>query len=146
MTVLSRWHKVSALIKQYFRFNLIGILGIFVQLTVLTVLTHLAKMHYLAATVFGVEAAVIHNFVWHERWTWAHRAQGGTKEMLQRLLRFNATTGTMSILGNLFFMKIFVGFVRLPVLPSNLLTVGCCNVLNFTVSEYFVFRSNRVQQ
>ena len=146
MTQLSRWEKAKAVGRQWLKFNAVGAMGILVQLIILTIMTHLARINYLVSTMLGVEAAVIHNFVWHERWTWAHRAQGGTKEMLQRLMKFNFTTGAFSILGNLFFMRIFVGSLRMAVLPANLLTIGACNFLNFAVSELFVFRSQRLQQ
>ena len=100
---MTPFEKGRNLLKQWLKFNAVGAMGIVVQLVVLSILTHLARMNYLLATFFGVEAAVLHNFVWHERWTWAHRVYGGTREMLQRLLKFNFTTGLFSIVANLFF-------------------------------------------
>lgn len=146
ITAPSRWSRLQALVRQWLKFNAIGAIGILVQLAVLTVLTHLVRMNYLLATLFGVEAAVLHNFIWHERWTWAHAAHGGTKQMLLRLLKFNSTTGVFSIFGNLIFMRIFVGSLRMPVLPANLVTICACNLVNFGVSHYFVFRSHRAHR
>lgn len=146
MTGPSKLTRAKGLVQQWLKFNAVGAMGIVVQLIVLTILTHVVRINYLLATFFGVEAAVLHNFVWHERWTWAQHVQGGTKEMLLRLAKFNFTTGTFSILGNLGFMRIFVGTFRMPVLPANLLAIGVCNLLNFAVSHYFVFRSHRLQQ
>jgi putative flippase GtrA len=142
----SKWNRAGKLARQWLKFNAIGAIGIMVQLAVLTLLTHGLRMNYLLATLFGVEAAVLHNFIWHERWTWSHAARGGPKDTLIRLLKFNFTTGIFSIFGNLFFMRIFVGSLRVPVLPANLVTIAACNLLNFTVSHYFVFGSRRLQQ
>jgi putative flippase GtrA len=54
-------------------FNIVGLIGIGVQLVMLVVLKGWLGIHYLAATVLAVEAAILHNFIWHERWTWVDR-------------------------------------------------------------------------
>ncbi len=46
----------------------IGLIGFGVQLATLALLV-LAGWPYLVATCVAVEAAVLHNFAWHERWT-----------------------------------------------------------------------------
>jgi putative flippase GtrA len=60
---------------RWFKFNLVGGMGIGVQLLVLLALKTGLGMTYLVATGLAVEAAVIHNFLWHERFTWADRGQ-----------------------------------------------------------------------
>ncbi len=40
---------------------------------VFAALTLLLGPHYLVATALAVEMAVLHNFFWHRRWTWADR-------------------------------------------------------------------------
>lgn len=42
------------------------------------------------ATVLGVEAAIISNFTWHERWTFRHRDR--SKPRLLRFAQFNTTS------------------------------------------------------
>src|SRR5207237_721408 len=80
-------------------FACVGGLGFAVQIAVVAALTGLAGWHGAAATAAGVEAAVLHNFVWHCRWTWRDRADvgGGTAA---RLLRFHLANGLTSIAGN----------------------------------------------
>jgi len=51
------------------RFNAVGIMGAALQVAALSLLVTLG-MHYLVATALAVEAAVLHNYVWHRRWTW----------------------------------------------------------------------------
>ncbi len=130
----------EAVVIRWIKFSSIGALGIGVQLVALTILTGLFKINYLIGTFLAVEAAVLHNFIWHERWTWGDRSRGGTREMLGRLLRFNFSTGALSIGGNLLLMRIFVGYLHLHYLPANLIAIGCCNIANFLVSHHFVFR------
>ena len=73
---------------RWMRFNLVGAVGIGVQLAMLWLLTALG-VPYLMATALAVETAVLHNFLWHQRFTWADRSPGPAS----RLLRFNLTTG-----------------------------------------------------
>src|SRR5436190_21825889 len=46
--------------------------GFVLQALMLQVLVA-AGLPYLLATALAVEGAILHNFVWHERWTWADR-------------------------------------------------------------------------
>src|SRR5213596_3527727 len=84
----------NAVLQRFARFSAVGAGGVIVQTVTLGVLLRIAGMHYLTATAVAVEASVLHNFVWHRRWTWADRRGGRTSAML---LRFNLTTGAMSI-------------------------------------------------
>jgi len=60
------------------KFNLVGGIGIVVQFGVLFLLKSVLHFEYLAATAIAVEAAVVHNFVWHEQFTWADRTKIGS--------------------------------------------------------------------
>jgi putative flippase GtrA len=126
---------------RWLKFNLVGAIGITVQLIVLTLLKSEAHVHYLVATALAVEAAVIHNFIWHERFTWSDRVQRGWRDSLLRFLKFNGTTGAFSIAGNLLLMRMLVGAAHLPYLPANIASIATCSVINFMVSEWFVFRA-----
>lgn len=130
---------------RWLKFNFVGAVGIIVQLIALTILKSGLGLHYLLATGLAVETAVIHNFLWHERFTWLDRKTGGRNEMLLRLVRFNLSTGLISIVGNLVLMKALVGHLRLNYLLANIVAIGTCALLNFLVSDQFVFRKLRPQ-
>ncbi|HVO81634.1 MAG TPA: GtrA family protein [Terriglobales bacterium] len=121
---------------RWLKFNFVGGLGIGVQLLVLAVLKSGLHLGYLIATALAVEAAVVHNFVWHERFTWADREAASR---LARFLKFNLTTGMFSILGNLLLMKLLVGVASLNYLVANIITIAACSLVNFVVSDSFVF-------
>ena len=123
---------------RFLRFNGVGVLGFALQLGVLALLLR-GGVHYLAATVLAVELAVLHNFAWHERWTWRDRpADASTRAA--RLWRFHASNGLISLAGNLVLMRLLVGLVGMPPVPANLLSVLLCALVNFTASDRFVFR------
>jgi len=118
------------------KFSLVGALGIAVQLAALWLMTRLT-FHYLLATAFAVESAVLHNFLWHQRFTWSDRSPNGQTKV--RLLRFHLSNGAVSFLGNLLLMRLFVGLFGLPVIPANLLAIGSCALINFLLSDRWVF-------
>lgn len=124
----------------WLKFNAVGLIGIGVQLIVLTLLKTGLGMNYLAATVIAVETAVFHNFVWHERWTWREQTRVNTGGVLGRLLRFNLTNGLISIGGNLLLMWVFVSYLHLHYFLANMLAIGTCSILNFLASDRLVFR------
>jgi len=121
---------------RWLKFNAVGAGGIVVQLAALTLLKSGLRIDYLAATALAVEAAVIHNYFWHERFTWADRTRGNS---WTRFLKFNLTTGLFSIVGNVLVMKVFVGGVHLNYFVANILTIATCSIVNFLVSDRFVF-------
>lgn len=126
---------------RWIKFNLVGGVGIGVQLAALWLLTS-AGLPYLLATALAVEAAVLHNFLWHERFTWADRREGGMGEAMARLLRFNLTNGAVSIIGNLLLMRLLVGEVHLPPLVANLISVAVCAIANFLLADRWVYRTD----
>jgi dolichol-phosphate mannosyltransferase len=128
--ILARWMK----------FNLVGAIGIGVQLIALWILTTFG-IGYLFATGLAVEAAVLHNFIWHERFTWRDRADGRISGSLGRLCSFNLTTGAVSILGNLVVMRLLVGGTHLRPMIANLISIAVCSLANFIVSDRWVFRA-----
>jgi putative flippase GtrA len=220
--------RISTLVR-WCKFNFVGAVGILVQFSVLFLLKSVLHFNYLAATALAVEAAVVHNFFWHERFTWADRnkadrnkadrtkpwrikservrsswgghASGakaqnppralfaalmrcGTQERaaencvaeakartkskaagksarstqtnmdtliqkcaarelrslrVARFVRFNLTTGLVSIGGNLGMMRVMVGRVHMNYLAVNGIAIAVCSLVNFAVSDGWVF-------
>lgn len=129
----------TSVLLRWFKFNFVGGIGIGVQFAVLFFLRSILNFNYLLATAIAVEAAVIHNFVWHEQFTWSDRVESSWRRSLPRLVRFNLTTGAVSILGNLALMKILVGEGHMNYLLANAIAIALCSIANFLVSEEWVF-------
>jgi len=131
---------VTTTLRHWLKFNAVGIIGVVVQLLVLAILKTALGMNYLVATVLAVEAAILHNFVWHERWTWIERTTK-VRGRFKRLLRFNTANGLISLVGNIGMMWLLVSKFQLHYLLSNLLAVIVCSLINFLVSDRLVFNS-----
>jgi putative flippase GtrA len=127
------------LLRRWLKFNFVGGIGIGVQFAALFVLKGMFHIDYLAATAVAVEAAVVHNFVWHEQFTWADRINSSWKSSIPRFLRFNLTTGAVSILGNLALMRVLVGEGHVNYLLANAIAIALCSIANFLVSDSWVF-------
>lgn len=125
---------------RFTRFNVVGLLGFSVQLAVLALLVH-SGLGYLPATALAVESAVLHNFLWHERWTWRDRAATG-RARLARLWRFQLLNGVVSLAGNLLLMHVLVGRGGMPPLAANVAAVAACAALNFLGADRLVFSRN----
>jgi len=128
---------------RWLTFNAVGLAGLLVQLTVLAALTHLAQLGVVLATFIAVETAVLHNFFWHQRWTWRDRPAAGTADVCLRLGRFQAVNGLVSLTGNLAITVILAAMGITPVL-ANLIAVIACSLINYAAGELWVFRAPAV--
>lgn len=119
---------------RWLRFNAVGIAGAGVQLGALHLLRGLGV---LPATALAVELAVLHNFAWHEVWTWGTR---GTPGVWARLARFHVANGLLSLVSNLIWMHLLTQRLGVALLPANLIAIVATSLLNFALGERFVFR------
>ncbi len=144
------------MILRFVRFNVVGGLGIVVQLAAVALLVGVLGLHYLVGTALAIELAVLHNFAWHERWTWRDPREGclapaptehGRRptaravrsSVIFRCLAFHAGNGCVSMLGSLALLPLLVGVVHLHYLAANLVTIAATGLLNFLVSDRLVF-------
>jgi dolichol-phosphate mannosyltransferase len=141
-----RWYRQGeepAPLPRWLAFNLVGGLGILIQLSTLAALTAAAGLHYLLATGLAVEAAVLHNFLWHERWTWRDRAGLDKPGWWKRLLRFQIANGALSLGGNLLLMQVLVSAWAMNYTLANVVSITLCSILNFLASDRLVFARPR---
>ena len=129
---------------RWLKFNAVGAIGIAIQLATLTLLKSGLGLNYLLATALAVEVTVLHNFFWHERFTWGDRP---ATDRLKRLLTFNLTTGLFSIAGNVAFTRLLVG-AGIVYLPANAISIALCSLINFALNDRLVFvdLANRAPQ
>ena len=127
---------MSATFRRISKFYFVGAIGIVVQLLVLAGLKSGLKLNYLLSTLLAVEVAVVHNFLWHERFTWAERAG---KAAFSRFLKFNLGNGVISVAGNIVGMALLAGAAKVNYVIANLVSVAGCSLLNFLISDRLVY-------
>jgi len=131
MNPLVRWGK----------FNLVGAMGMVVQLGALALINRLVPGHYLIATAAAIELTLLHNFTWHVHYTWRDRRD--SSPMAAQLLRFHLSNGAVSMLGNLALMRVLVQGAHLPVLGANCIGILCCSIANFVLGNNWAFAPRR---
>lgn len=119
-------------------FLAVGGTGFLIQILTLTLFTAAAGWPYVPATAAAVEIAAVHNFCWHERWTWRDRGLS-RGSLLARLGRYHATTAVVSIVGNLLLTAAFVEIAGAPAVLANAAAVGAMAAANFLVADRWVF-------
>ena len=124
-------------------FNSVGIVGIGVQLGVLIALTEWLDLHYLLSTGIAVEAAIVHNFIWHEYWTWGDRSRPAGQGSWRRFARFNLFNGLVSVASQLLFTSLYAKTLGIHYAAANLLAIATCSLVNFVVNDRLVFRGAR---
>jgi putative flippase GtrA len=138
------------------KFNLVGAMGMAVQLGTLAVLNKLCPQHYLAATAVALELTLVHNFIWHLHYTWRDRlpAPSGAgafgmaracppSAWMVRLARFHLTNGLVSIIGNLALTPLMVRKAGIPVVLADAIAILCCSLVNFGLGNNWVFPASR---
>jgi putative flippase GtrA len=124
---------------RFVKFSAVGMAGVAVQLGALWALAH--ALPAVVATLFAVEIALLHNFLWHEVWTWRGLPPAAR---WTRLLRFHASNGLISLASNALFTWLFHQYWTLPLLAANLAAIGITAILNFALADLWVFRRGEV--
>jgi putative flippase GtrA len=125
------------------RFNVVGVMGMVLQLSSLVVFERCTPGHYLLASSAAVELAILHNFVWHLHYTWRDRNDGSAP--MVRLLRFHLSNGLVSMVGNLALMRVLVKEAHLPILIADSIAIVFCSLINFCLGDLWVFREKAFQ-
>jgi putative flippase GtrA len=129
-------------LKRWLKFSAVGLIGIGVQMTAAFFFGEVLGWNYLTATAVAVEIAILHNFAWHERWTWSDRSGDGR---WVRLLKFNGATGAASIIANVFWIRLLTQTYQIAYMPSSAMAIVLSSAVNFSVSELLVFRRKTTQ-
>ncbi len=124
--------------RRWLRFNLVGAIGMALQMGTLALLNAIAPAHPILASSIALELTLLHNFAWHQHYTWRDRSRTSTPT---RLFRFHLANGLVSWAGNLALLPLLLRITRLHLLPANLLVIATCSLLNFAISDRFTFPS-----
>lgn len=121
------------------RFAGVGLMGFSVQLVTLHLLMMVTGIPYPLAVLIAVEAAILHNFAWHEGWTWRDRRHLLRTTRTVRWLRFNAASGAVSLAGNALLTIVLVEAFGVPVLPANVAAIAALTAINYLLADRFAF-------
>ena len=128
---------------RFARFVFVGAVGAVVQFAGLALLIGWLGWSSLIATPLAVEAAVLHNFIWHERFTWRDCRTQGSAGFSMRLLRFHLANGAVSLAGNVVLMYLLVDLACVPFGLAAVAAIGLCSFANFCVMDRWIYARTR---
>lgn len=127
---------------RFLRFQGVGALGIVVQLGTLALFKELTHLSTALATLLAVKTAVLHNFAWHERWTWRTDRRRGPLEIARLLGKFHLGAGGVSLIVNPLLTGVLTDGFGLHYLVANGISIAAAGLVNFALNEFWVFRDS----
>ena len=123
------------------KFVVVGLGGFALQLGVVAGLTRTTGWTAEAATALAVELAVLHNFLWHEHWSWRERSLT-VAGRLPRFLRYQGS-GVVNLAGNVLVTAAASSTHVLGPELANVLAVCVMAAINFRLADRWIFVSSR---
>jgi putative flippase GtrA len=117
--------------------------GFLIQTATVALLARGTRVPPELATALGVELAVVHNFWWHDWWTWADRSRGA-EPRCARFVTYQLATGITSLTGNLLVVAIAVRALAFGPTVANVIAVAIMSVANYLVADRWVFARHAV--
>ena len=130
---------ISPAVTRWGVFNLVGAGGFAIQVITIALLTRIAGWETWLATAAGVQAALLHNFAGHCRWTWADRPVSGLRRLVSRFWRYELVN-VVSAAGSVALTAWIGARTGWPPEVANTAAVGAFSLINFVVSDRALFR------
>lgn len=122
-------------IARLFRFGLVGLSGVVVDMGVLYLLSDVGGLGLTRSKIIAAELAIINNFLWNDFWTFGDisRRQPGNRQRLKRLLKFNIICLAGLVL-NVLLLNLIYNFVVPNKYVANLIAIAAVTLWNFWVN------------
>jgi dolichol-phosphate mannosyltransferase len=133
---------------RFLRFGLVGLSGVFVDMTVLYLLsdpTTLA-LPLTRSKIIAGEIAIFNNFLWNDAWTFADVSmqQQEWRQRLKRFLKFNAICLAGLVL-NVLLLNLVFNFLIANRYIANLIAIAIATIWNFWVNLKLSWRVTEVK-
>src|ERR1700736_2028659 len=115
-------------------------MGAALQLVLLDLQMECFGLSVIAAVPIAVEIVVLHNFFWHERFTWRDQGNVGLRQRAIRLWRFHASNGLISLAGNTLLTYCLSHQLKVPSLVAAMTAIALCSPINFLAANCWVYR------
>ncbi len=123
-------------IKQFIKFNLVGVLNTVVDFLIYTLLTEVFGWAYLFAKTVSYSCGVVNSYIWNSRWTFKAEQKRGKREfllfLLVNLVSLGVSLGIMHACKN--WLRIESDFW------CNIIATPIALVVNFLGNKLFVFK------
>jgi dolichol-phosphate mannosyltransferase len=121
-------------IARFFRFGLVGLTGVVVDLGIFYLLydKNTLGLPLTRSAAISGELAIINNFLWNDFWTFGDisRLQPGKRQRLKRLLKFNIIC-LVGLLLNVGIVNFFVNILHINEYVAKIIAIAAVTVWNF---------------
>ena len=139
-----RWvkQKIRFPLRRFLQFGLVGASGLVVDMGLLYVLFDGLGLGLTRSAVVAAELAIVNNFFWNDRWTFADRSrqQRRRRQTIKRFLKFNLICG-LGLLLKVGLLNLFLNGLGWNAYGANLLAIVLVTVWNFGLSLSLGWRS-----
>jgi dolichol-phosphate mannosyltransferase len=119
---------------RFLRFIAVGLSGLVIDMLVLYLLSDASTLALplTRSKIVAAEIAIINNFLWNDRWTFADRSrsQPRKRQMLRRFLKFNIICFSGVIL-NVLILNLIYNFVLPNQYLANFIAIASVTLWNF---------------
>jgi len=129
---VTRWARLG-------KFSVVGLLGAGVQVLAFDLLIEACRVPTAAAAAIAVEIAVLHNFWWHERFTWRERGAAGARQRAGRLWRFHVSNGFLPLASNTLLTWLLSRELKIAPAHAVIAAIALCAPMNFLFADRWVF-------
>ncbi|MBV9385605.1 MAG: glycosyltransferase [Chroococcidiopsidaceae cyanobacterium CP_BM_ER_R8_30] len=134
--------------QRFIQFGLVGLSGVFVDMTVLYLLSDPTTLHLplTRSKIVSAELAIINNFLWNDRWTFGDVAakQQGWRQRWKRFLKFNMICLAGLVL-NVLVLNLIFNFVIHNRYIADLIAIAVATIWNFWVNLKLSWRVTQVK-
>ncbi|NEQ67710.1 MAG: glycosyltransferase family 2 protein, partial [Symploca sp. SIO2D2] len=136
-------------IKRFIRFGLVGLTGVFVDMSVLYLLHDPTTLAWglTRSKIIAAEVAIINNFAWNDAWTFRDLAlqQQGWGKSLKRLLKFNIVC-LVGLVLNVLLLNLLFNILGVHYLLANLIAIAAVTLWNFWINLKLSWRVTEVDK
>ncbi len=135
-------------VSRFLRFGLVGLSGVFVDMTVLYLLSdeHTLHLPLTLSKIIAGEIAIFNNFLWNDAWTFADVSmqQQEWRQRMKRFLKFNIIC-LAGLLLNVLLLNLVYKFLIPNRYIANLIAIAIATIWNFWVNLKLSWRVTEVK-
>ena len=140
--------KVQLPLKRFWRFGIVGLSGVFVDMVVFYLLSDPTTLAWSIthSKTLAAEVAIINNFIWNDRWTFKDltQHQRGWRRQLKRFIKFNLICLAGLIL-NILILNVLFNAFGVNRYVANLIAIAVVTLWNFWMNLKLGWRSTEIK-
>ena len=126
--------------KDFIKYSLVGISGVFVNLGLYTLLTRYYEVSELLAPLISIETALISNFILNNFWTFGKRTTHSRIRV--KFLKFHLASGFSALINYSVFLALFLVF-QLHDILANLIGIALAAIVNYLINSNWTWKDNK---